>query len=132
LYADDPVFQKFLAMATDKGFFKGAEKGTPAYDAKYASIVQKYKERTAAAAAAAASASGSAASAGSGSASTPNSSGPAASAADEAAAEAAKNTGNSHLAAGRISEAIASYTEAIRLAPRGKNVRFSVQKIAFS
>lgn len=98
--ADSPLFRTFLTNITAKGFFAGAEEGTPAYQERLGRALAKFKERNAAAPSPA-----------------PAAAAPAPSPADEAAAEAAKEEGNAHFKAGRWQRAIEAYTDAIERAP---------------
>ena len=42
---ETPLFQKFLKNVESKGFFKGVEKGTEQYDARYQKVLAKFKAR---------------------------------------------------------------------------------------
>ncbi len=98
------AFAKFLASATAKGFFKGAEEGA-AHAARREKLVATFRAKVLKEA---------------GGAAAPAPA-PAPAAGDEAAAEAAKAAGNAAVAAGQHHRAVEHYSEALELAPASAN-----------
>jgi predicted negative regulator of RcsB-dependent stress response len=113
LFADTPLFKKFLENITSKKYFGDFKEGSAEYEERFTKAVETFR-RTAAGQKIAAVPVAVAPEAGSAStAALPN---------DDAAAEALKTEGNTHLSKGRLQEAIDCYSAAIQKAPTGKGV----------
>jgi small glutamine-rich tetratricopeptide repeat-containing protein alpha len=118
--ADHKRFKAFIEKSTAKGLFAGVEEGTPAYDARFEKLVETFARLPSSSsgggiprsAGGGGSASASAAAAAPAAGSDAN---------DEVGAEDAKARGNDAVNAQQYHRAVECYSEAISLAPTGRN-----------